>query len=353
MTLFLRIRSRKTYRLYKLVNCLFINEILDGIVQFDIVKTNDTMSERRLIIEELHKPVRRNFPRRTTILKGIHDLYQADLVEMKPYSKINKGFNYILTVIDCFSKVAYAVPLKDKRGKSVTEGMEYVLKKIGQRVRNVQTDDGKEFFNKEFSELMKKYNINHYSTFSEKKAAIIERFNRTLKTDMYKKFSERGSYIWHDILSSLLKGYNERKHRTIGMKPIQVNKTNESEILQKIKKDLKPTIDKRPPRQFSIGDEVRLSKYKHVFAKGYLPNWTNEIFIVHRVQPTFPETYILKDSKGNILQGGFYGHEMLKSKVGNVYLVEKVLKQRGNKILVRWLGFDTSEDTWINKKDLL
>lgn len=311
------------------------------------------MGERRLIVEELHKPARRNFPRRQTVLKGIHDLYQADLVEMKPHSKINKGYKYILTVIDCFTKVACAVPLTNKTGKSITEGMKYALEKIGKRVKNIQTDDGKEFFNKDFSELMKSSNINHYSTFSEKKAAIVERFNRTLKTAMYKKFSERGSYVWHDILSDLIKEYNEKRHRTIGMKPIQVNKSNESKVLKRIKSSTKPGLDKKPPFKFSIGDAVRLSKHKHVFAKGYLPNWTNEVFTVHRVQPTIPETYILKDSRGNMLHGGFYGHEMLKSKAGNVYLVEKVLKKRGNEVLVRWLGFDKSEDSWINKKDLL
>lgn len=311
------------------------------------------MGDRKRLVDELHKPARRNFPRRQTVLKGIHDLYQADLVEMKPYSKINKGFKYILTVIDCFTKVASAVPLKDKTGKSITEGMKYALNRIGKKVKNIQTDDGKEFFNKEFSGLMKNLNINHYSTFSEKKAAIVERFNRTLKSAMYKRFSERGSYVWHDILSDLIKDYNEKKHRTIGMKPIQVNKVNESEVLKRIKKITKPALDKKPPFKYSIGDEVRLSKYKHVFAKGYLPNWTNEVFTVHRVQPTIPETYILKDGKGNILHGGFYGHEMLKSKSGNVYLVEKVLRKRGNEVLVRWLGFDKSEDSWINKKDLL
>jgi transposase InsO family protein len=311
------------------------------------------MDERKSIVEELHKPVRRNFPRRSTVVKGIHDLYQADLVEMKPYSRINKGFKYILTVIDCFTKVASAIPLKNKSGPSITEAMKRVLQAIGKRIKNLQTDDGKEFFNKDFSDLMKKNKINHYSSYSEKKAAIVERFNRTLKTSMYKKFSERGTYVWYDILPTLIKDYNDKKHRTIGMKPNQVNKTNENTVLKRIKKSTKLLLDKKPPKTFSIGDNVRISKYKQIFTKGYLPNWTNEVFTVHRVQPTIPETYILKDSKGEILHGGFYGHELLKSKTGNVYLVEKILRKRGNQLLVRWLGFDKSEDTWIDKKDLL
>lgn len=311
------------------------------------------MDERKLIVEELHKPVRRNFPRRSTVVKGIHDLYQADLVEMKPYSKINKGFKYILTIIDCFTKVANAIPLKNKKGLSITEAMKGVLRLIGKPIKNLQTDDGTEFFNKDFSKLMERNKINHYSSFSEKKAAIIERFNRTLKTLMYKRFSERGTYVWYDLLPTLINDYNNRKHRTIGMKPTQVNKDNEATVLERIKRSTKPRLDKKPPNKFSIGDKVRISKYKQIFTKGYLPNWTNEVFIIHRVQPTNPETYILRDSNNKILQGGFYGHELLKSKTGNVYLVEKILRKRGDKLLVRWLGFDKSEDTWIDKKDLI
>lgn len=311
------------------------------------------MNNKNEIINELHKPARRNFPRRNTTVKGLNDLYQADLIEMQPYSKINKGFRYILTVINCFTKVADAIPIKDKTGKSVAEAMEKIIKKEKQKIRHLQTDDGKEYFNKVFSELMKKFEINHYSTKSEKKAAIIERFNRTLKGSMYKSFSNRGSHVWFDILPELINKYNNTFHRTINMKPIEVNRKNEKLVLQTILNNTKPKHERIPPKTFNTGDTVRISKYKGVFSKRYLPNWTNEVFKIHRVQPTFPETYILKDSKGEILQGGFYGHELLKSSVGDVYLVEKILRRKKDKVLVRWVGFNKNEDSWVNKKDLL
>ncbi len=311
------------------------------------------MTKRQEIVEELHKPARRYFPRRQTVLKGIHDLYQADLVEMKQYSKLNKGYKYILTVIDCFTKVAFAVPLKNKTGECVTVAMKRILSSVKHQIHNLQTDDGTEFFNSKFSKLMSLLKINHYSTYSEKKASIIERFNRTLKSAMYKKFSERGSYIWYNILPSLIKKYNETVHRTIGTKPLSVNKRNEKLILSRIKANTKPRKDKVLPKKYFIDDQVRISKYKNIFTKGYLPNWTNEIFTVHRIQPTNPETYILKDSKGKILHGGFYGHELLKSKIGNVFLVEKILEQKKDKLLVRWLGFDNTHDSWISKNDLM
>lgn len=305
------------------------------------------------IVNELHKSARIKFPRRNTVIKGINDLYQADLIEMQPHSKINKGFKYILTVINCFTKVADALPLKDKTGKSVTQAMEIVIKRDKNKMKHLQTDDGKEYFNKIFAELMKKYNINHYSTNSEKKAAIIERFNRTLKGAMYKLFSKRGSYVWIDILQNLINNYNNKFHRTIGMTPNEVNSKNAELVLKRIKKNTRVKVEKMKPRKFHVNDKVRISKYKGIFTKKYLPNWTNEVFTVYKVQPTIPETYILKDNKGNLLQGGFYGHEIMKSSVGDVYLVEKVLQRKKDKVKVRWLGFDKTEDSWIPIKDLV
>lgn len=311
------------------------------------------MDLRSKIVNELHKSARINFPRRNTVLKGLNDLYQADLIEVIPYSKINKGFKYILTVINCFTKRADAFPLKDKSGKTVAKAMESVIQRDKNFMKHLQTDDGREYFNKDFKELMNKFKINHYSTKSEKKAAIVERFNRTLKGAMYKAFSNRGNHVWFDILPKLINDYNNKYHRTIGMKPNEVNKRNEKLVLKRVKNSTKPKVEKRRPVKFNENDKVRISKYKGVFSKKYLPNWTNEVFTVYRVQPTIPETYILKDSKGHLLQGGFYGHEMLKSTVGNVYLVEKILKRKKDKLLVRWLGFDKSEDSWISKTSLL
>lgn len=122
---------------------------------------------RALIAKELHKQARVNFPRRHVELKGISDLYQADLVEMRPFSKINKGFNYIMTIINCFTKYAIAIPLKTKKGDEVAVNLEPVLKEFP--MKHFQTDQGKEWFNEKVKFLLDKYNINHYATFSTKK----------------------------------------------------------------------------------------------------------------------------------------------------------------------------------------
>lgn len=311
------------------------------------------MEYKKKIVGELHKQARRNFPRRSVTLKGINDLYQADLIEVQPYSKINQGYKYILTVINCFTKVADATPLRNKTSKEVADAMEHIIRKHSDKMKLLQTDNGKEYYNSVFKSLMMKYNIHHYSTYSEKKASIIERFNRTLKNAMFKMFSERGSYIWYDRLPSLIKQYNNSFHRTIGMKPVSVTRQNANIVLKRIQNSTRPPTDKVPAKAFTEGDNVRISKYKKIFAKGYLPNWTNEVFTVFRVQPTIPVTYLLKDKSGELLQGGFYGHELQLSTVGDVYLVEKILKTTKDKVLVRWLGFNESQDSWISKKDLV
>lgn len=311
------------------------------------------MSLKSKIIAELHSPARRNFPRRATVLKGINDLYQSDLIQIEKYSKLNKGYRFILILINCFSKMVYAIPIKRKTAADVTKAMRTLVDVNKLRFKHLQTDDGTEYFNKKFKLLMNEYKINHYSTKSEKKAAIAERAVKSLKSIIYKQFSQRGKYVWYDVLQNVVRKYNSSYHRTIGAKPIDVKKSNELIIRKRIAKNTKPREEKMKPKRFKEGDHVRISKYKQIFRKGYLPNWTNEVFEVYRVQPTTPETYLLKDKTNKLILGSFYGHELLKSFTGNVYLVEKILKQSKNKALVRWLGFDKSQDSWVSKKDLL
>lgn len=186
--------------------------------------------EKLQLVKELHKPARRNYQRRHFDIRGIDETWQADLVEMQPYEKVNKGYKYILTVIDIFSKFAWAVPVKSKKGEDVAAAMESVLDN-GRVPKNLHVDRGKEFYNTHFENLMKRYKINLYSTFSNLKASICERFNRTLKNKMWMQFSLQSNYKWIDILKDLILSYNDTRHQTIRMKPKDVTKQNETELL--------------------------------------------------------------------------------------------------------------------------
>mgnify|MGYP002775180756 CR=1 FL=1 len=228
------------------------------------------------VVNELHKPARRKFKRRKVIIRGLYDLWQADLVEMQPYTKFNKGNRYILIVIDTFSKYVWAEPVKSKTVKDVTEAMKKIIIDAKKSPKNLHTDRGKEFLGENFQKLMKENNINHYSTFSNLKASIVERVNRTLKNKMWKQFSIQGNYKWIDILKKMVNDYNNTIHSTTGMKPIKVNKKNEKQLWKSVFKSIK-IIDTRK-QKFKIGDSVRISKYRELFSKGYTPNWSNEVF---------------------------------------------------------------------------
>jgi excinuclease UvrABC nuclease subunit len=184
------------------------------------------------------------------------------------------------------------------------------------------------------------------------KAAIVERFNRTLKNKMWARFSLQGSYKWLFILQSLVTEYNNTKHSTIKMKPIDVTRNNEQLLLNTVyNKQINISISRR--NKFKAGDFVRISKYKSVFEKGYTPNWTTEVFEIYKVQQTNPVTYLLKDIKENEIKGGFYEYELQKAKYPDVYLMEKIIRRKGNKLFVKWLGLDNTHNSWINKNDVI
>lgn len=306
------------------------------------------MNVRAGIAKELHKQSRINYPRRYVELKGVNDLYQADLVDMSSFSKLNKGYKFILTIINCFSKLAFAFPLKSKRALEVENVLEPIFKKYP--MKHFQTDQGSEFFNVRVTSLLKRFGINQYHSFSEKKASIVERFNRTLKERMWRKFTEQGTFRWLNILPLLIRNYNNSVHSTTGLKPVDITRDNELLVLNRIVKHRKTFKLKQ---KFFVDDKVRISRIPKQFTKGYWPRWSNEVYVVWKVQNTNPITYLLRDTTGQVLKGGFYQHEISKTKFSDTYLIQKVVKKQGNRLLVRWLGFDKTHDSWISKKDLV
>ncbi|XP_051176792.1 uncharacterized protein LOC127291634 [Leptopilina boulardi] len=166
---------------------------------------------------------------------------------------------------------------------------------------------------------------------------------------MWPEFNLQGNYKWINLLPILISKYNNKKHRTIGMKPKDVTVEDTRELMRRIRKLRRIPLRRQ---KFKVGDRVRVSKHKNIFEKGYTPNWTTEIFTVDLVKRTKPVTYKLTDYENQPIEGGFYEEELLKVKYPDVYLVEKVLKSRGNNVYVKWLGFDNSHNSWIKKSDM-
>ena len=293
----------------------------------------------------LHRPVRKNFERRKTFSKGPNDVFQSDLAEMQNLARYNDNYRYILTCICVFSKFAFAIPVKDKQGVTIAAAFEKIF---SDRIPTfIQTDRGKEYLNHEVLGLFKTYNIKHYWSFNDDiKASCVERFNRTIKSKIYRYLTHQNTNRWVDVIQDLVDAYNNSYHRTIGMSPNQVNKDNEKEIAERM----------YPPKpklvwKFNVGDNVRISKYKHVFEKGYLPNWTEEIFVIAERFPTYPVTYGIVDLSGDSIKGKFYEPELqLVIKTDDKYIVEKVLKTRKRagrlEYFIKWRGYPDKFNSW-------
>lgn len=315
-----------------------------------VIKPSSMTDIKEKIVDELHRPARRNYPRRRVILKGIDDLWQADLIEVQPYARFNGGNRFILIVIDCLSKYVWVAAIKAKSAAAVTTGFKTIFEKAHPRIpRHLQTDQGKEFYNSPMRTLLSRHNINHYSTYSNLKASIVERVIRTIKTLLWKQFSIQGNYKWIDIIGDIVTKYNSMRHRSIKMAPADVRGKRKESLALKTLYDAPSTkkMKKKTPK-FKLGDHVRISKKKAEFEKGYTPSWSTEIFKVVRVKRTVPPTYILEDSEKKPIAGGFYEEELQLTKYPNVFLIERVLRRDGDRAYVKWLGFDSRHNSWVN-----
>jgi hypothetical protein len=232
----------------------------------------------------LHKPTRRRIPRRRVVVYGIDHQWQADLVDLAKLSSYNKGFKYLLTCIDVLFRYPWVVPLTDKTGKTLKDAL-LVIFKSGRRPIRLQTDKGTEFINRVFQKFLKEHDVHFFTTYNEEtKASIVESFNRTLKTKMWKYFTHIETLTYVDVLSEMVASYSHTVHRTIGIPPAEVTWANQATVSKRLYGRKRP----KNSCKFSPGDRVRLSKAKRTFKKGYLPNCTKELFTVVKCIETRP-----------------------------------------------------------------
>ncbi|UYV73790.1 hypothetical protein LAZ67_11000927 [Cordylochernes scorpioides] len=274
----------------------------------------------------LHKPVKLNFKRRKIIALDINELWQGDLVDMIKFSKFNKGYRYILTIVDVFSKRAYAIPIKRKNSTEIVKAFKNLFSKEKVVPKLLQTDEGTEFFNKPVQTLFKKYNIKHYHSYSDMKAANVERFNRTLKGKMWRLFTRRGSYKYIDALPDLIKSYNKTVNRVTKVAPDDVTPFMRDEIFNRL---YPPSTAKR--FKFEVGDRVRISKLRRTFRKSYLPGWSDEVFVISDRKNTVPATYILRDLKNELIKGSFYDFELQRvhKRDEDFWPIDRIIKTKG------------------------
>ena len=302
----------------------------------------------------LHKPLKRPKLHRRIYSKGINYLFQIDLIDMSKFEDENDGYRWFITIIDTFSKKAWAFKTKRKNAKAIFEVMEPFLE--DNTPKKIEFDQGKEFYNRPFLKLLRRLRIKYFSVYSEHKCAIVERFNRTLKTRMYRSFTARGNRRWIDILQDLVDGYNDSVHRSINFKPNDVTKRNE----HLVRRILYPKIvkEKRYSKAaFKLGDTVRLAGKKAAFQKGYEQTYSYEVFEICEIKDTYPKTYGIKDYKGEIIEGSFYKSELERvDKSDDIWPVNKIIKSRRyqgeTQYLVNFVGYPEDLTEWIPQNQL-
>ena len=215
-------------------------------------------NESLKLADELHKPIIRKFNKRKVYSSFKDNIWGVDLADMRLFSKFNKGIKYLLCVIDLFSKYAFVVPLKDKKGVSIVNAFQSILDKSGRKPNKICVDQGSEFYNDVFKKWLKNNDISMYSTYNERKSVVAERFIKTLKNKLYKHMTAVSRNVYYDVLNDIVKKYNNIWHSTIKMKPKDVGDDNFTKYVEE-------SNEKDP--KFKVGDRVRISKYKNVFAK--------------------------------------------------------------------------------------
>ena len=252
----------------------------------------------------------------------------------------------MLNVVDVFSKYAWSIPMKDKTALTTLNAFKQIVESSKRTPKHIWVDQGKEFYNKHMDEWIKENNIVRYSTYGEHKSAVVERFNRTLKTNMWKRFTAENTRNWINMLDKLLLNYNNKFHSTIKMTPTEASKQkNKTQVLEN--KTYLEHGNENP--KFKVGDKVRISRVKGLFEKGYLPNWSEALYIVDTVKNTNPYTYTVQDMNGEEVLGSFYTEELQKS-TQEVFRIEKIIrKKKINGIehgLVKWLGYNDKFNEW-------
>ncbi|CAK1582677.1 unnamed protein product [Parnassius mnemosyne] len=304
----------------------------------------------------LHKPIRKKFPRNRYILSNINELWQADLSDMRTYSQHNDGFKYILCIIDVFSKYAFARPMKKKNSETTKECFESIFTESNLTPTHIQSDKGTEFVSKDVQKYFKSKKINYYTTNNpDIKASIVERFQRTLKMKMWRYFTHNNTYRYIDVLQDLIYSYNHSFHSSIKMCPCDVNSNNIMTVWTNLydRRSKKLSLE-NPKPNFNVGDYVRITKYKHVFQKGYESNWSDEIFIISSIIDRSPwVVYTITDLQNEPIIGTFYERELQKITYNptSQHKIDKIIDTRysGNRkeVLVKWKGYPDKFNSWI------
>ena len=244
---------------------------------------NET-KENQQLANELHKPIIKKFKKRKVYSSFKDNIWGVNLADMQLISKHNKGIIYLLCVINLFIKYAWVVPLK-----CIVNAFQSNLDSSKRKPNKIWVDQGSEFYNNVFKKWLKDNDISMDSIYNEGKSLVAERFIRTLKNKIYKHMTAISKNVYFDVLDDIVDEYNNTYHKTIKVKPADVGDDSFAEYNEE--------SNENDPK-FKVGDHVRISKFKNLFAKGYTPNWSEEVFVVKKIKNTVRWTYIINYLNG-------------------------------------------------------
>ena len=253
--------------------------------------------------------VKKKFPRRRVIARYPKEIFMADLIEYPKFKVLNRGYVYILLLIDCFTKQVFVSPMKKKDQFNSAAAFESIFKEMDEFPKNLITDGGKEFFNSEVAKVFQNYGINHYKTPTRTKwkASMAERAIRTIKNRLQKYFHQSGKNIWIDTISQVVKNYNSTPHSSHGLSPLDVSDENRDTVYKK----LFPNKNLTTVCKLNKGDKVRILKEKKEFEKAYTQKWSDEIYTISNVHQSGGVCwYKLENHQRESLKGIWYYYQL-------------------------------------------
>lgn len=301
-----------------------------------------------------NRPRRIHFPRDKIYAPGMNIIWELDLTFLLKYEKQNSGYKYILFCIDVFSKYLYAEPLRRKKSTQFIDGFKKVLGSTNYKPLALRCDSGGEFLSKKVEAFLKKENIHLYTSKNEVKSAIVERVQRTIKGYLFRYFQAKNTNKWIDVLPSIVNSYNNRVHRSIGMKPVDVNFFNSPQIFKKLYPDFYKKKHSVPKFLFNIGCLVRITLLKDIFSKGFNKKWSSEIYTIHgQIIAPLPRYVVKSLNNGDILKGSFLAPELQQIGIKKNSLTYTMLIRENNTDNKILLSTKNGDQSWFTRDDIL
>ncbi len=301
----------------------------------------------------LHREYKRPKITNPFFVYSAREQVQMDLIDVSQLAKYNDGVTFIMVLIDCFTKKAWLKLLKSKSADNSLKAIKELTSEIEPKIRTILFDAGTEFKNKKVYSFLEQNKIKIIHPFSEIKAAIAERFNRSLQDLIYRHNTENETFRYVDVIYELLAAYNSRGHRTLQyMTPDEAEKPeNAAKVLCALNQYYSKALTQRKKPIFKSGQSVRVKNLGGRMSRGYQERFNQEYYKIIEVLERMPiPMYRLQSMNNNeIIKGNFYSNE-LQPVNGEVFKIDRILKERtrGKKkeVLVKWKAFDDSHNSW-------